>query len=171
MSAFLDQLKARLADAQQRLQASQLKLAQVQAEHNTVMMEFTSWQNAVNVEARKEQLAVVTVPVNPAAGATKPALPATTPASPLGVHQQVNTNGSGNTKVNQVDLVRAVLRQHPNGITPVAVWKQLGDRVGRAYVYSILKRLRDSDQAQRRRGKYVLVVGAKSEETKDQLTF
>ena len=55
MSQFLEMLKARFADAQQRLQVATANLQKAQLEHQAVMQEFGSWQNAIAVESRREQ--------------------------------------------------------------------------------------------------------------------
>jgi hypothetical protein len=69
--------------------------------------------------------------------------------------------------VNKTNLIRDVLRQHPNGITPVEVWREVKGHIERNYVYSVLKRLKDSKQVSERRGKYYLQVMPKSEEDKE----
>ena len=52
-------------------------------------------------------------------------------------------------------------------MTPVEVWNVLKNQIARPYVYSILKRLKDADEAiyQKRRKKYSLRVIQKTEET------
>jgi hypothetical protein len=172
MSQFLETLKLRLADAHQRLQLAQVNLGRSQQEHAAVMAEFTSWQNAVNVETRKEQLTAAQAAAT--ATSTKPnqsapiapQLPAPTSApAPVSTTPDAHTNGSDVSKAN---LIREVLRQHPNGITPADVWKAVRDQVGRPYVYSVLKRLKDRKQVLLRRGKYSLVVAVEPKEGKDQ---
>ncbi len=64
-------------------------------------------------------------------------------------------------------MIRSVLRQHPNGITPAEIWREVKDNVGRAYVYSVLKRLKDRKQVTERRGKYFLQIITKPEEGKE----
>ncbi len=165
MSEFLETLKIRMTDAQRRLQVAQANLQRAQVEHGAVMAEFSSWQNAVAVESRKEEQAKIIqaniqLPVKPT--------PITQPSTTVNVAAQSQSTPSS-TDVNKASLIREVLRQHPNGITPVEVWRAVKDRqVDRAYVYSVLKRLKDKKQALQRRGKYVLVVEAKAEEAKEK---
>jgi len=156
MGDFLEMLKARLADAQQRLQVAQAALQKAQLEHNAVMQEFGSWQNAVAVETRREQnSAQATVRI--VVGASPPAAArviASTPAMPSVVPSDIN----------KAELIRDVLRQYPNGITPADLWREVRDQVGRAYVYSVLKRLKDRKQVAERRGKYFLQIVPKASE-------
>ena len=171
MSQFLETLKARMADAQQRLQVSQNTLVKAQAEHNAVMAEFSSWQNAVSVETRKEQGLTglpPNPPVNPLANRpqthvvfrTQPMVQPVPDAASVAVPE----SASG-VEVNKTDLIREVLRQHPNGMSPADVWKQVKQhQISRAYVYSVLKRLKDRKQASERRRKYYLVVIANTED-------
>jgi hypothetical protein len=161
MSQFLEQLKARLADSQQRLQSAQQALVKAQNEHQAVMQEYSSWQNAVSVETRREEAtkhisAVTTVEITPriiSAGLSlpKPHVPAQEPKA--------------ESDVNKTTLIREVLRQNPNGITPANLWRAVKDRIARPYVYSVLKRLKDRKQVTERRGKYFLLVVAN--ESKD----
>lgn len=167
MSNFLDTLKARLVDAQQRLQVAQQALQKATVEHQAVMQEYASWQNAVNVETRREQItaAVVAapaprVPAPPLAVSppviVKGQLPGIVPTAP---HVSPESNPGNGSDVKQADVIREVLRQHPNGMTPVEVWQEARHHsISRPYVYSVLKRLKDRKQASERRGKYFLLV-------------
>jgi hypothetical protein len=59
--------------------------------------------------------------------------------------------------VNQTEIVRDALRLRPSGMTPGDLWKaHKGEISSRPYLYSILKRMRDKDEATLRRGKYIL---------------
>jgi putative SOS response-associated peptidase YedK len=184
LSDFLNTLKERFADAQRRLQFATARLQQAQQEHAAVTQEFGSWQNAINVETRREaaqeqqrllieqqrqqqeqfqraKASVVPPPVPtviPAAppgqlavAPTVPSLPPT--ATPPTVETAAET-------LSKTDLIRNVLKQHPNGIVPVDLWREVKDQVDRNYVYSVLKRLKDSKQVAERRGKYYLQVTA-----------
>jgi hypothetical protein len=184
MSQFLETLKARLADAQQRLQTANQKLHIAQQEQQAAMTEFSSWQNAVVVEHRREnpnaapaqpthfivnqgqQLPVRLVsramqsqPHNPAIQPVIPVQSVQPSAQTVTVADQL---GAGD-QVNKTDLIRDVLRQNPNGIKPAEVWKQIKDQVARAYVYSVLSRLKEKKHVSERRGKYYLQVIPKEE--------
>jgi hypothetical protein len=185
VSQFLDTLKARLADAQQRLQVAQQTLQKAQLEHNAVMQEYGSWQNAVAVETRREQqqqqpnaspalppptfaplqperriIRSIPVAVSQPGTAQQPQHLTPQVAASLGMQLPARND----SEINKADLIRDVLQQHPNGITPADVWRKVRDHVGRAYVYSVLKRLKDRKQASERRGKYFLQIVPKAEE-------
>jgi hypothetical protein len=180
MSQFLEMLKARLSDAQQRLQVAQVNLSKAQAEHQAVMQEFGSWQNAVSVESRREQQQPIAAPppAPPATFSAQPVrriigsvttvppqhfAPAATPAAPT--MEAPSVSGS---EINKADLIRDVLRENPNGITPADLWRKVKDHVGRPYVYSVLKRLKDRKKVAERRGKYFLQIEPKqTEEAKE----
>ncbi len=189
MSQFLDTLKERFADAQRRLQIAQTRLQQIQAEHQAVTQEFVSWQNAINAESRREQLQesqrqlelqrqqfvqqrvqelnrhVEAPPATITTQSPTPAAPAN-PETPIAVQPESPADLGSKT-----DAIREVLRQHPEGITPVDVWKEVKDNVGRAYVYSVLKRFKDKKQVSVRRGKYFLLqVASTLEEDKENST-
>jgi hypothetical protein len=152
MSEFLETLKARMADAQKRFLTAQQKLQIAQSEHQAAAQEFTSWQNAVQAETRREQARNGIVPVS-------------------AVTNQTQSNQTPNApESNKTEVVRELLRQHPMGITPSELWKKLnGQMAYRAYLYSVLKRLKDRGEATERRGKYFLrVVTQQREESKEQ---
>jgi hypothetical protein len=66
-------------------------------------------------------------------------------------------------ETNKTEMIREVLRQHTNGITPAQVWINVKDKVGRNYVYSVLKRMKDKDEVKERRGKYYLQVASEKD--------
>jgi hypothetical protein len=146
VNAFMETLKARQQDAQKRMVAAQQKLAIAQAEFNAVSQEANSWNVALMTETRREQqeaaAAQAATQVGPPVPWTEASQPATFPPAP---------------DVNKTELVRAVLRQHPAGITPTEIWKELKMQVGNAYIYSVLKRLKDREEITKKRGgKYCL---------------
>lgn len=164
MGQFLDMLKARLTDAHRRLQVTQARLQQAQADHQAVMQETTSLQVLVNVETQREQLELQ----RRAHQQAQPTPPATVlPAASPPATTQPALPPTGPAEVNKAEIIREVLRQHPNGITPGELWEKVQDRVERPYVYSVLKRLKDNKQVTERRGKYYLPVSPKAEEEKE----
>lgn len=148
---FFEELKSRgqdaarrVAEAQKELQAAQTKFQAVAQEHNSIQHLIAVEQANRTNEKQKEFF-----PID-----QKPDL--TPQSEPLPAE-------------NQTDAVRKILSQHPTGITPSDMWKQLRTQIKyRAYFYSILKRLRDKDQVIVRRGKYFLKLVPKAEETKGQ---
>jgi hypothetical protein len=181
MSQFLDTLKARLADAQQRFQIAAQKLQQAQAEHNAAMAEYTSWQNAFVAETKRENPHIQTVVMQPGQPGQPPRIVQQVVHQPQQVQRIVGgvattmptvgppppPQAASGDQINKTDLIRDVLRQHPNGITPADVWRQVKEQIGRAYVYSVLNRLKATKQVSERRGKYFLLVIAKTEEEKE----
>jgi len=150
MIDFLETLKRGMRESQGKFQAAQAKLQAVQAEFQKAAGEFQAWQTLVNLETAKANAnghsqATSATPQNPA--------PAINNAS----------------ETNKTEVVREVLRQHPAGMTPGEIWKQLATSLSsRAYLYSILKRLRDKGDARERRGKYFL--NPKPDENQAQVT-
>jgi hypothetical protein len=166
MSQFLDMLKERLVDAQRRIQVTQVQLQQAQAHHQAMMQEVTSLQTLVSVETQREQLELQkrAQSQNQPRPSTPPAaaLPAPSATTPPAVTPVVP-----HTEVNKAEIIREVLRQHPNGITPSELWAKVRDQVERPYIYAVLKRMKDKKQVTERRGKYYLPLTPKSEEGKE----
>jgi hypothetical protein len=184
MSHFLEALKNGIPEAQQKFVAAQQKLAAMtaefqaaqqrlnaaQAEYQLAAQEFQAFQTLVNMHTRKQQAAagtppaatiVRTVPVNPA-------LPAN---STVNQHAPTPQSATDDNKSdgNKTQAVRELLRQHQTGMTPAEIWKQLETKLSnRAYLYSVLKRLRDKGDARAKRGKYYLNL--KLEENQAQTT-
>jgi hypothetical protein len=149
MNQFLETLKSRLSEAQKRFDAAQKALQKAQAEFQVAAQEQVIWQNTVQFETRKQQ--------------EKSGAPAGLPAAVTIPTDQAEASSNAN---NRTEAVRQLLRQHPTGITPSDLWRKLdGQITHRPYLYSILKRLRDRDEANVRRGKYFLRV---PQEGKDQ---
>lgn len=172
MSKFLETLKQRLADAQARHQETQKRFQAAQAEATAanqrfqavnvefqgVSQEMAGWAKAVEVETKKEA-----AEAQAATGVTVPnVISASVAALPL---PEVVDNPQNAERVNKTELVRDVLRSHPNGLKPVEVWKLVQEQIPhRAYVYSVLGRLKDRDLVSVRRGKYVYRAALKAAE-------
>ncbi len=151
MSQFLEELKIRLVDSAKRLQAAQQKTAIAQAELQAVTQEYNSLQHLANVEAaRNQQSAGTPITVNVTSRIVQPALPQA-------------------SETNKTETIRELLRQHPTGMTPTDIWKEVKDQMAhRPYLYSILKRLKDKDEVTVRRGKYVMKIMPKADEGRGQ---
>jgi hypothetical protein len=151
MSQFLEELKTRLAEVLKRLQIAQQKSQVAQAELQAVTQEYNSLQYLATVEnARIQQSAGTTITVNVGSRIAQPALPQA-------------------TETNKTETIRELLRQHPTGMTPTDIWKEVkGQMAHRPYLYSILKRLKDKDEVCVRRGKYVMKMMPKPEESRGQ---
>lgn len=151
MSQFLEELKTRMAEALKSLQAAQQKSAIAQAELQAVTQEYNSLAHLANVEtARIQQSTGAPINVTVSSRIAQPALP----------------QGSD---TNKTETIRELLRQHPTGMTPTDIWKEVKDQMAhRPYLYSILKRLKDKDEVCVRRGKYVMKIMPKSEDGRGQ---
>jgi hypothetical protein len=147
MIDFLEECKARMADAQKRVQATQQELQAVQVRYQSAVQELNSLQFMINTEmARKPQ---------------------GTPVSHSGPVTEAATAQPNET--NKTDMIRELLRQHPAGITPTEIWKEVKNQMShRAYLYSVLSRLKERDEVIVRRKKYILKMVPKSAEEKGQ---
>jgi hypothetical protein len=134
----LEYLKAGFEDAQKRFQVAQQKMQVMQAEFNLIAQEFNAWQTLLRAEQAK--------------------------LNPVGPQIAVLEPPKAKNESNQTDAVRELLKQRPGGMTPSDIWKEIGSGLSnRAYLYSVLKRLRDKGDAIERRGKYYLKPRSDSE--------
>jgi len=182
MVTFLEELRTRFQDAQRRLQLASQKLQIAQAEHQSAVQEFASYQKIIEVETRKLQQTQATnqavapqIPPQPQPKPTEQSpIPASTPTNPNRIFiPKIEAAADVPSGTNKTEAVRELLRRHPAGMTPAEVWNALkNDIAKRDYVYSILKRLKDAEQAIERRGKYYFRVEPKQEEeAKNQATY
>lgn len=140
MTVFLDQLKAHLIPAQKRVEETQQKAQAAQAEFQVAVQEFNSLQLLVNLHAAREQ---------------KTTPPTTRPQAAI-----------QNPEANKTRLVLDLIRQHPGGIKPTEIWKNVGPQLGRRqYLYSVLKRLKDREEISERQGKYMAKITEQREAT------
>jgi len=162
MSVFLDTLKQRWVEAHQRQKESGEALAALQAKHAINLQENTHWQKAYEMEKIREEQ------VEAAAKSDQIPLIATSAESIL---PETTITEVSKAEVNKTDLVLDLLRQHPSGMWPGDIWAVVHAEIkGRAYLYSILKRLKDREQVRARNGKYFIRVPSKPEEAKPQVT-
>jgi hypothetical protein len=139
-NAFLETLRSRLIEAQKHFAEKQQALQKAQVEFNNAAQELNSWQFAVAVETKKEQANLQ---------------PTDQQTAQLSV--DVSSPSASGSDVNKTTLIRQIIQQHPSGITPAQLWKQLDGRIEhRAYIYSTLKRLKDKGEVVERRGRYML---------------
>src|SRR5436309_1135390 len=128
MSQFIEELKARMAEALKRLQAAQQRSQAAQAELQAVSQEYNSLQHLINVEVSRNPESAGPITVNVESRIAQPALPQT-------------------SETNKTETIRELLRQHPTGMTPTDIWREVKDQMAhRPYLYSILKRLKDKDE-------------------------
>ncbi|MGB8682318.1 MAG: hypothetical protein WCD12_05490 [Candidatus Binatus sp.] len=170
MDDFLTNLKIRAADAQKRFLEAQRKLQIAQTEFQAAAQEHTNYQGVIMAENRKiNGLAVPTpisvpqvrtVMVNPNARQVQ-FIPAHEPAPPSPAPE----TASAKSEINKTEMVRELLRQHSAGMTPDEVWRALRSQLdNHAYIYSVLKRLKERDEVRKSRGKYYFKHHPQAEE-------
>lgn len=167
MVKILDEIRARLAEAQKRLAEATVKFQAAQAALQGAQHNHNVWHMALQVEQRDESIlqAKAIEKQLPLPTTTQKADPIAAPiAADAAEHPADNSEAT-----NKTDVVRNLLRQHPAGMSAVEIWKEVGAQFNhRPYLYSVLKRLRDRDEIVKRRTKYCLVVIPKAEEAKEQ---
>jgi hypothetical protein len=182
----------KFAATQAEFQQVQQRMNVAQADFQARAQEFQAFQTLVNLETRKRQgtagapsvgvipvtaaIPAIRMPagVNVASAANRavvmPAVPnqnIVVPPPPLSTSTSHTAIESNNSEGSQTQAVRDLLRQHPAGMTPVEIWEQVGAKISsRAYLYSVLKRLREKGDAKERRGKYFFI--SKPEESPAQ---
>jgi hypothetical protein len=138
-----------LATAQATFQKSQaaLSLAQQQMQGWSIALVTVEAEEAERLQVKNEkQLDLPAVSETPE---TQP------PTSPL---QQPEGAAEAGGKT---EMIRDLVRQHPQGITATEIWSHVQDRFNhRAYLYNILKRLTKNGEFSERKGKYVSRIAA-----------
>jgi hypothetical protein len=163
MSEFLEKLKLRLAEAQQRHGQATARLQAAQAEHQAATQDFASWQNAVRTETLREQQATAVKTLHVSI--------ADTTSEPTNAPATVSATNTVREEPNKTDAIRQILRSHSDGLHPVDIWKRIGSQfTHRAYMYSVLKRLKDRQEVCVKRGKYFIKAMPKIEEDDERVT-
>lgn len=158
MSEWLEELKVRLSDAQKRLQVTQVEMGAVQSRFQSVATEVGSLQHLLNMETARLQ--------SESAGGSENMPNPQGDAAPKS--QSTEAAVLQFQETNKTAAVREMIRQRPGGVTATDLWKQVKTQMKhRAYLYSILKRLRDKDEVMVRRGKYIAKIAPKTEENKE----
>lgn len=156
MKPMLDILRERLDDARSRLALAQQKYQAAGIELQQVTNECNIWNSAVALETREEEKRL--------AKASENQIPMDLPGiaeAPKRENPPPEENhleaASTAAPANKTQKVREILAEHATGITPSEIWIEVKDYVSsRAYLYAILKRLRDNDEVSIRRGRYLL---------------
>ena len=155
MREKLESAKARLFSAQQRFQAAQSELQAATGEYGI-------WNSAISLLMREEEKRLAEsaekqIPMDlPGINRAADGEPSDVPTA---IANGLAHPAQSVTMVNQTEKVREILRNHDTGITPAGIWEEGHDLISsRAYLYAILKRLRDSDEVIIRRGKYLLKI-------------
>ena len=149
----LEKSKERLANAHRLMQAAQAEFQAASSEH-------TVWNSAIGLLAREEerlrtesnqkQIPMDLPGLEQVAAQPAPQQPIQSTESRIPVVQSA-------VVANKTEKVREVLRANEHGLSTGSIWLLVRDYfTSRAYLYAVLKRLRDSDEVCVRRGKYVL---------------
>ena len=160
MNAILEELEERLEKAKLRAVSTQQRFIVAQADNIAAAADVLVWTNAVNAEMREQerlaaeadakQMPLPQIPIQPRPVTAHEILLISTPALE---DQGISANAA--ESVNQADLVRDLLRQRGVTMTPNEIWKALEGQISsRAYLYSILKRMRDKDEIKKWRNRY-----------------
>ena len=158
---FLDELRSKLAAAQARNAAATARFQLAQAELQAAQQDVNVWNHAVVIESREEaariaalesqpsQLTLESGDIDTEASLEEKALEEAAEAQREEVGEPVN----------KTEQVREILRRHPAGIDPATLWRTFNAQfpnTSRAYLYAVLKRLRDKEQVFQKKGKYML---------------
>lgn len=155
MNALLDGMRERLEKAKIRMASAQQVFQAAQAELQAAMAEFNVWNAAINLEVREDEKRLAEshanqIPMNLPELQPKPTAEETADDCLARAVQAA-------AAINKTEKVREILRAHGNGVTPAGIWTEVKDHLSsRAYLYSVLKRLRDNDEVSIRKGKYQL---------------
>jgi hypothetical protein len=158
MVNVLDELKTRQTEAAKKLQEATADFQHAQARLQAAQQEANIWTGAVQVETRAQEQ-------------RRPA-PMVLEAAPAAPAPAETANQSSSSDVNKTEVVRDLLRHRPTGMTPAELWHEVKGQMTHAYLYSILKRLKDRDQVCVKRKKYCLrTMISKTEDGKQNVTL
>jgi hypothetical protein len=176
MRSILEELQTRVAEAEKRVNEAGSQLQAADKAYSAAVNEMNVWRSALEEETRRQQAAkqgqgvfvgmerLVAEAPNPkqlSIEASAVVDPSTTfliqPDGTISIQ-------SGGT--NKTELIRAILRQNPAGLTPPQIWGLVSAHFKhRPYLYSVLKRLKDHDEVITRRNKYLLRQGTEASQS------
>ncbi len=151
INALIELLRKRREEAQQRFQVAQQKFAVAQGELQAAQQELNSYAYTLSNEMRKRQMEEIAVQAAKQGGPRAP-----TRIDTVSSTAEIASMPDIHIHMSKTALVRGVLQQNPNGIAPTDICKALKNQVASAYVYSVLKRMKDRDEVTKKRGKYSL---------------
>jgi hypothetical protein len=160
-SALLEELRTRHRVAQARLQEATQAFQESQQAQAAAQAAFQKAQQALSAAQQQMHgwtVALVTVEAEEVerrqASHASQVQPTTAPAPAEPAPSSIGTVEIAEP-VGKTEIIRDLLRQHPQGMTPTEIWGQVRDRFKhRAYLYNVLKRLTDREELSVRRGKY-----------------
>ena len=156
MNVLLDAMKERFEKAKARMASAQQAFQAAQAELQSAMAECNVWSAAINLEMREDEKRLAEsrekqIPID------LPEFLQSSGQDPLILNDCVRESIQAITTINKTEKVREILRAHETGVTPAGLWTEVKDQFSsRAYLYSVIKRLRDNEEVSVRRGKYQL---------------
>jgi hypothetical protein len=174
MAKIIEEIQARLAEAQKRLTETTQTFQVAQQAQQAAQHNFNVWNMAMQIEQRDEQLRQAKATEKQLSLPTVIPRAEPTPTAVASIAAPVATTISEqpadtSEAINKTNVVRDLLRQHPTGMSAVDIWKQVGAQFNhRPYLYSVLKRLRDRAEIVKRRNKYCLTAISKVGEVKEQ---
>ncbi len=155
MNSTIEDIRERVAVAQKALNEAIQQLQVAQQNHQKSANDFNILNAAMAILTRQEEEKKAAASEKQLPMGLSEAEPASEPTSLMAV----SSHSGETTPPNKTELVRELLRRHMGGMTPTEIWKELrGQFVHRAYLYSVLKRLRDRDEVALRRNKYALKI-------------
>ena len=164
---LLEELRKRHHDAQVRFQEAQQAFQAAQAAHVAAQANFQKAQQALALAQQQfhgwatafSAIVAEETERRQAAEEAQLHLPNTpTPSALAAPAAQPEPIQAGEQK-SKTDVIRELLRQNPQGLTPMEIWAQVREQFKyRAYLYSVLKRLTDREELCVRRGKYAFRV-------------
>jgi hypothetical protein len=164
MAKIIEEIQTRLAEAQKQLVDATQVLTMAQQKHQAAQHNFNVWTAAMQIEQREEQLRQADANEKQPELPLSPTKPAASIIPSISDHQ-----ADASETLNKTEIVRTLLKQHPNGMSAVDIWKEVRAQfMHRPYLYSVLKRLRDREEIIKRRNRYFLTVVPKIEGAKDQ---
>ncbi len=160
LNPLLEGMKEKLEKAKDRLLIAQQRFQAAQAELQGATAEYGIWNSAISLLVRDEEKRLAEssekqIPMD--LPGLQPSTDGATSEKPVAMDDNLSNDAQAATMINQTEKVREILRAHDTGMTPGGIWEEGHDHISsRAYLYAILKRLRDSEEVLVRRGKYLL---------------
>lgn len=147
---FLEECKIRFTRAQKRVQETHAAMQAATAQYQAAMQQMNGLQILINSEvAERQRTSTIAAPIAP--------LPTIAPTPTVVPKPEAVIPPPPTNEINKTDMIRDLLREHPLGMTAMEIWNVVEDRMNhRAYLYSVLSRLKDRDEVCLKRKKYIL---------------
>ena len=176
MRSILEELQTRIVEAEKRVNDAGNQLQAADKAYNAAVSEMNVWRSALEEETRRQQAAkqgqgvfvgmeglVAKAPDSKQLSVKASGVVDTSATFLIQPDGTILIESSG---TNKTELIRAILRQNPAGLTPPQIWELVsGHFKHRPYLYSVLKRLKDHDEVITRRNKYLLRQGTEARQS------